>query len=91
MNARAHVYVSGLVQGVFFRVETLRVANRLGLSGWVRNLYDDRVEAIFEGSKDKVEEAVEFCRHGPPRARVTNFEVTWEEWTGKYRGFIIGY
>ncbi|HUK27250.1 MAG TPA: acylphosphatase [Candidatus Acidoferrales bacterium] len=90
MNARAHVYVSGLVQGVFFRVETLRMAQRLGVSGWVRNA-NDQVEAIFEGPKDKVEEAIEFCRHGPPRARVSNLEVKWEEWTGKYQGFIIGY
>jgi len=84
------VYVSGLVQGVFFRVETLRMAQRLGVSGWVRNA-NDQVEAIFEGPKDKVEEAIEFCRHGPPRARVSNLEVKWEEWTGKYQGFIIGY
>lgn len=84
------MYVSGLVQGVFFRVETLRMAQRLGVSGWVRNA-NDQVEAIFEGPKDKVEEAIEFCRHGPPRARVSNLEVKWEEWTGKYQGFIIGY
>ena len=67
------------------------MAQRLGLSGWVRNLYDERVEAIFEGPEDKVEDAIEFCRHGPPTARVTNLEVTWEEWTGKYHDFAIAY
>ena len=91
MNTRAHVYVSGLVQGVFFRYETAKLALRLGLTGWVRNLYDERVEAIFEGEKDKVEEAIEFCRHGPPNARVSNIEVKWEEWTGKYHDFTIAY
>jgi acylphosphatase len=87
MNVRAHVYVSGRIQCLSFRYYTAKVAQRLGLSGWVRNLYDERVEAIFEGQKDKVEEAIEFCRHGPPGARVTNLEVKWGEWTGKYQGF----
>jgi len=91
MNARAHVYVSGMVQGVFFRVETAKMAQRLGVSGWVRNLHDERVEAVFEGQKERVEEAIEFCRHGPPTAHVTNLEIKWEEWTGKYPGFRIAY
>jgi len=91
MNVRAHVFVSGLVQGVSFRYYTARMAQRLGLSGWVRNLYDERVEAVFEGEKEKVEEAVEYCRHGPPNARVSNIEIKWEEWTDKYRSFAIGY
>jgi len=91
MNVRAHVYVSGMVQGVFFRVETARMAQRLGLKGWVRNLYDERVEAVFEGQRDKVEEAIEFCRHGPPRAHVTSLDVKWETWTGKYLDFTIAY
>jgi len=91
MNVRAHVYVSGMVQGVFFRVQTARMAQRLGLKGWVRNLHDERVEAVFEGKKDMVDEAIEFCRHGPPRAHVTNLEVKWETWTGKYTDFAVAY
>jgi acylphosphatase len=91
MKARAHVYVSGDVQGVFFRVRTAETANRLGLSGWIRNLYDGRVEAIFEGEEDKVEEAIEFCRRGPPSAQVTNLDVKREEWTGQFQRFTIRY
>lgn len=67
MKARAHVYVSGRVQGVFFRAETANLAHNLGLTGWVRNLSDGRVEALFEGEKEKVEEAVAFCRARPIR------------------------
>jgi acylphosphatase len=89
MKARAHVYVSGRVQGVFFRAETANVARRLGVDGWVRNLPDDRVEAIFEGEKENVEKAVEFCRRGPPGAYVKDLEVKWEDWKGEFQGFGI--
>ena len=91
MNARAHVYVTGMVQGVFFRVRTAELANHLGLSGWVRNLYDGRVEAIFEGEEEKVEEAIEFCRRGPRGAQVSNLDVKREEWTGGFQRFTIRY
>lgn len=89
MKVRARVFVSGRVQGVFFRGETVNVAQRLGLDGWVRNLSDGRVEAVFEGEKEKVEEALEFCRRGPPAAYVTNVDVKWERWTGELQGFGI--
>ena len=84
-----HVYASGMVQGVFFRAETAEIAERLGLSGWVRNLTDGRVEALFEGQEDKVEEAVEFCRRGPSGAHVSNLDVKREEWTGEFRRFTV--
>ena len=71
MKVRAHVFVSGRVQGVFFRGETLNVARRMDVNGWVRNLSDGRVEAIFEGEKKNVEEVVDFCKRGPPGAYVT--------------------
>jgi len=91
LNVRAHVYVSGWVQGVFFRSETQEEALRLGLAGWVRNLPDGRVEAVFEGEKERVDKLVEFCRRGPPGARVTKIEVVWESYRGEFRGFRIRY
>lgn len=72
---RVKVTVSGRVQGVFFRASTQDVANDLGLSGKVRNLPDNRVEAIFQGPADAVDKAVAFCRHGPAQAKVEEVEV----------------
>ncbi len=89
--ARAHVFVSGRVQGVFFRTETQDEATRQGVTGWVRNLPDGRVEAVFEGEKDRVDRLVEFCKHGPPGARITNVEVIPESYTGEFRNFRIRY
>jgi acylphosphatase len=76
---REHVWVSGLVQGVFFRYEARERARTRGLAGWVRNLPDGRVEAVFEGPPDAVEAMVEWCRTGPRGAEVTEVEVTPEE------------
>lgn len=89
MKARAHVYVSGRVQGVFFRSETQDEALRHSLTGWVRNLPDDRVEAVFEGEKENVEKLIEFCRKGPPGARVTKVDVTWEDYKGQFKSFTV--
>lgn len=89
--ARAHVFVSGRVQGVFFRTETQDEATRQGVTGWVRNLPDGRVEAVFEGEKDRLDRLVEFCKHGPPGARITNVEVIAESYTGEFRNFRIRY
>jgi len=89
LKARAHIFVSGRVQGVFFRSETQDEALRHGLTGWVRNLPDDRVEAVFEGEKENVEKLIEFCRRGPLGARVTKVDVTWEDYTGQFRSFTI--
>jgi acylphosphatase len=73
---RAHVVVSGRVQGVFFRVELRDMARRLGLSGWVRNTADGSVEAVFEGPSPGVREAISWCRHGPPLAKVESTDVS---------------
>jgi acylphosphatase len=75
---RAHTVVHGRVQGVWFRQSTADRALALGVSGWVRNLADGGVEAVFEGSSAAVGDAVDFVRQGPPRAEVTACEVTWE-------------
>jgi acylphosphatase len=91
MKARVHVFVSGRVQSVFFRAETVDMADRLGLGGWVRNLPDGRVEALFEGEKEDVEKALDFCRRGPPHAHVQNLDLKWEEWKGEFRNFRVAY
>jgi acylphosphatase len=91
MKVRAHVLVSGRVQGVFFRSETKYEAEKSGVNGWVRNLPDDRVEAVFEGEKEKVERLVEFFKHGPPGARVTGVNVAWERYSGEFEDFEIVY
>ena len=78
-HARAHVFVSGRVQGVFFRQETLRRAQSRGVGGWVRNLPDGRVEAVFEGPHDAVESMVEWSRRGPRWAVVESVDVRREE------------
>lgn len=75
---RAHVRVHGSVQGVFFRVETRDRARSLGVSGWVRNLPDGAVEAVFEGDDPQVESMIDWCHRGPSGAHVRDVEVAWE-------------
>jgi acylphosphatase len=89
--ARAHVFISGRVQGVFFRAYTRDKALELGLKGWVRNLRDGRVEAVFEGEKDRVEEMLSWCHKGSPYSRVTNVEVHWQEPAGDLHSFEVRY
>ncbi len=90
-KARAHLFIEGRVQGVFYRAFTRDIAHSLGLNGWVRNLRDGRVEAIFEGEKGLIEKAIKECYSGPPGARVTNIDVEWEEFKGDLKGFSIRY
>jgi len=90
-KVRARVHVSGQVQGVFFRSETQEEAIKHNVTGWVRNVPDGRVEAVFEGEKDQVDELIELCKRGPPGARVTRVEVSWENYTGEFKGFKIRY
>jgi len=89
LKARARIVIRGLVQGVLFRREITELARRIGITGWVRNLPDGRVEAIAEGEKQKLEELVRFCHVGPPRARVSGVEVDWSDFIGEFRGFKI--
>jgi acylphosphatase len=88
-KARSHVFIEGMVQGVFYRAFTRDIAYSLSLNGWVKNLRDGRVEAIFEGKKDLIEQVIKKCYEGPPGARVTNIEVKWEEFIGDLKGFTI--
>lgn len=70
--------VSGRVQGVFFRVEAKERARSRRVGGWVRNLPDGRLEAVFEGAKENVESMIRWCHRGPQLAVVENVEVSWE-------------
>jgi acylphosphatase len=90
-KARAHVYISGFVQGVLFRFHTKKMALKLNLKGWVRNLLDGRVEAVFEGDRDKVLEMLQWCKVGPPNARVTDIDIKWEKYEGNLMTFEILY
>lgn len=91
MTARARVRVTGRVQGVFFRQATVEMAEGLGLCGWVRNLPDGTVEALFEGEKALVEQAIAWCHHGPPRAAVDDLVIEWLDGPAECAGFVIRY
>jgi acylphosphatase len=88
-KTRAHVFVSGRVQGVFFRQNTVRQAQNLGVRGWVKNLDDGRVEAVFEGEESAVNALVEFCRKGPRGAMVTDVQVELEPFREEFECFDI--
>jgi acylphosphatase len=88
-DVSAHVIVSGRVQGVFFREETRRAAERLGVTGWVRNRTDGTVEAVFQGSEAAVNEAIAWCRQGSPMSKVADVKVTWQDGSDVASGFVI--
>jgi len=91
MTVRAQVRITGRVQGVFYRQSTVEMARPLGISGWVRNLPDGSVEALFEGERETVERAVAWCRQGPPRARVEEVSVTWLDGPAEWTEFATRY
>ena len=86
---RIHVYISGIVQGVFFRAATRRAAADLNLTGWVRNMDDGCVEAVFEGEDAEVNKMIEWCKVGPPSARVEGVTTSEEHYTGGFNDFNI--
>jgi acylphosphatase len=86
---RVHVYISGRVQGVFFRAETQRVAQGFNITGWVRNMADGRVEAVFEGDDADIDKMLAWCHQGPPSARVENVTTSEEHYTGGFSDFSI--
>ena len=91
MSVAAHLYISGRVQGVFFRYETQSKAIELGVKGWVKNLSDGRVKVVVEGDQEAVQKLIEFCQHGPPGAKVTNLVLEWGIPTNKYESFKVEY
>ena len=86
---RVHLWVSGLVQGVYFRESTRQEADRWQVKGWVRNLHDGRVEALLEGPADAVDQLVAWCRRGPERAKVEHVDERDEPATGEFRSFQV--
>ena len=88
---RVHAIIHGRVQGVFFRASTQEKAIELGLTGWVRNIADGKVELLAEGEKEKLEKLIDWCRIGPKHAQVTDVETRWEPYAGQYKEFTINY
>lgn len=89
--ARAQVLISGRVQGVFYRAYTRDQAVARGLTGWVRNLPDGRVLALFEGDREKIESMLAWCRQGPPHAAVDEVLPDWQPYQGEFQDFGIAY
>ena len=90
-KARAHIFISGKVQGVFLRYNTSREAKKLGITGWIWNLPDGRVEAVFEGEKDKIEKIIEWIRQSPTFTKIEKVEVKWEKPKNEFKDFRMIY
>ena len=89
-NGRAHAWVKGIVQGVGFRAHVEYAARQIGgLTGWVRNVGYDTVEAIAEGERAKVERFIEWMKEGPRMSRVDESKVEWEDVTGEFQEFGV--
>ncbi|MDD5144743.1 MAG: acylphosphatase [Candidatus Pacebacteria bacterium] len=91
LKTRAHIFISGRVQGVFFRETAKKKADRFGVSGWVKNLKDGRVEAVLEGDEEKVGSLVKWAKRGPFFAKVNNLEFFKEDYKGEFSSFEIRY
>lgn len=88
-KVRVELSIQGRVQGVFYRQSTKETVVRLGLTGWAKNCSDGSVLAVFEGERVAVDEAIEWCRQGPPAAIVTDIEVKWLDFVGEFEVFKI--
>ncbi len=88
-KVRVELKIHGRVQGVFYRQSTFEMANSLGLTGWAKNCLDGSVEAVFEGEKAAIDQAIEWCEQGPPSARVTDVIVGWQDFVGEFVSFGI--
>ncbi len=88
---RVHVYISGRVQGVYYRAYARDAGRLIGVRGWVRNVPDGRVEAVFEGDARKVEQMIEWCRNGSPLSRVEALDIEHEIYTGEFISFSIAH
>jgi acylphosphatase len=88
---RVHVWIKGKVQGVCFRAYTQEKAEELGVFGWVRNLPDGKVEAIFEGEEDSVKEMVKWCHKGPSYAYVAEVTAVEEDYQDEFKRFSLRY
>jgi len=88
-KTRLHIIIQGQVQGVFFRNTAKKIAEEMGMTGWVRNLPDGRLEAVVEGEKDKLEKMAKWAKKGPILARVEKIELEWGEYKGEFKNFEI--
>jgi len=91
MDIRAHVFISGRVQGVFYRASTKNMAEQLSLKGWVRNTSDGLVEALFEGEETAVKDMISWCHKGPRSAEVSDVTVDYTKFLGEFEEFCITY
>jgi acylphosphatase len=91
MKKQVKLKINGIVQGVWYRASTKRVADELGLTGWVKNNFDGSVSVLSEGDEEVLKELIKWCWQGPPRARVDTIEEEWSDFTGKYRSFEVKY
>jgi len=87
-RARVHITVHGKVQGVFFRDYAKKIADSLGVTGWVKNI-DDSVEIVAEGDKMKLRDFIIACEKGSPLAKVEKVDYEWEEYSGKFDKFYV--
>jgi acylphosphatase len=86
---RVHVFISGKVQGVYYRQNTAYKAEELNIHGWVRNLRDGCVEAVFEGEKTNIDKLLDWCNKGPKDAIVENVKIIDEQYQNEYTDFQI--
>jgi len=91
MKKRAIIKVNGIVQGVWYRASTQKMAQKLNLTGWVKNNPDGSVSILAEGEENNLNELINWCWEGPPAAKVENVKVSWDEYTGEYSSFDIIY
>ena len=90
-KARVHLIISGIVQGVFFRSTSRSQALHLGLTGWVKNRADGKVEIVAEGEQDVLDRFIQWCHEGPPGSRVDKVNLEFDEYTGEFFNFAIKY
>jgi len=91
VKARKHLYIEGRVQGVGFRSSVQQKANKLKINGWVKNLYDGRVEAVFTGQFNNIEKMIKYVKKGPGFASIYNVEVINEHFINEFNKFHIKY
>ena len=88
-KTRAHIFISGFVQGVGFRFFTILNARKLGVSGFVKNLRDGRVEVVAEGESEDVKALIKCLKGGPPGAKITGVDINWEKHEGVFSDFAV--
>ncbi len=86
-NKRVHAFISGQVQGVWYRANTQEKAKQLGVCGWVRNLSDGRVELVAEGEPHTLQQLMQWCQRGPEKAHVESIDLSWCDSSGEFKDF----